>query len=168
VEQKLNPETKDTREDCVGLSLCFLYFANLIADKRNKCGRGVLARAIPFIARLVPRFWVSFDVSPFAEPHGSLCACFAALASATFTVTLPAYFPMGTGDCFLRVKKPEPPSGTREQFLFFSTDPGILSSDTVFFYGAPSLTRGRVCNLLLQVLLGLANVATLRYTFPRT
>jgi hypothetical protein len=38
----------------------------------------------------------------------------------------------------------------------------------VSWNGAPSLARGRVCNLLVQLLLGLARAATLRSKFSRT
>jgi hypothetical protein len=58
------------------------------------------------------------------------------------------------------------PSGTRDQFFF------LLE---IFFrhmrfsnFVAPSLTRGRVCNLLVQLLLGLARAVTLGTKSRRT
>jgi hypothetical protein len=51
------------------------------------------------------------------------------------------------------------PSGTRDQFFFLL---GIsLTQLHVCYFVAPSLTRGRVCNLLVQLLLGFARAVTL-------
>jgi hypothetical protein len=53
-----------------------------------------------------------------------------------------------------------PPSGTHYQFFFLSLE--LFSDTCVLWYGKPSLTRGRICNLIVQVLLGLASAVTLR------
>jgi hypothetical protein len=58
-----------------------------------------------------------------------------------------------------------PPSGTHDQHLFLSTD---LQAFATFWYGTPSLMKGRVCNLLVQVLLGLASAVTLACKSRRT
>jgi hypothetical protein len=53
-----------------------------------------------------------------------------------------------------------PPSGTSDQFFFLSTD--IIFRYLLFFlYGAPPVTNARICNLLVQVLLGLASTVIL-------
>jgi hypothetical protein len=58
------------------------------------------------------------------------------------------------------------PSGTRDQFFFLL--------DIFFrhlwdrYFVAPSLTRGLICNLLIQLLLGLARAVTLRSKSRRT
>jgi hypothetical protein len=54
-----------------------------------------------------------------------------------------------------------PPSGTHNQFFFFLL-PWKICSDILPFSscGAPSLTRGRVCNLSIQLLLGLVSTVT--------
>jgi hypothetical protein len=50
--------------------------------------------------------------------------------------------------------------GLATNLYFFSME--IIGRYLRFFkYGAPSLMRGRVCNLLIQVLLGLASPVTL-------
>jgi hypothetical protein len=58
------------------------------------------------------------------------------------------------------------PSRTRDQFFF------LLSISFrqlwVWYFVAPSLTRGRVCNLLLQLLPGLARAVTLWSKSRRT
>jgi hypothetical protein len=51
------------------------------------------------------------------------------------------------------------PSGTREQFFFLLEI--SFRQLRVCYFEAPSLTRGRVCNLLLQLLLGPARAVTL-------
>jgi hypothetical protein len=50
------------------------------------------------------------------------------------------------------------PSGTCDQF-FFLLEISFRQLQLCYFV-APSLTRGRVCNLLVQLLLGLASAAT--------
>jgi hypothetical protein len=58
------------------------------------------------------------------------------------------------------------PSGTSDQFFFFLEIPfGHLR---VCYFVAPSLTRGRVCNLLVQLILGLARAVTLGSKSRRT
>jgi hypothetical protein len=51
------------------------------------------------------------------------------------------------------------PSGTCDQF-FFRFEISFRQLQRCYFV-APSLTRGRVCNLLVQLLLGLARAVTL-------
>jgi hypothetical protein len=51
------------------------------------------------------------------------------------------------------------PSGTRDQFFFF-LEISFRQLQLCYFV-APSLTRGRVCNLLVKLLLGLARAVTL-------
>jgi hypothetical protein len=51
------------------------------------------------------------------------------------------------------------PSGTRDQFFFLLEIP--FRHLSVCYFAAPSLTRGQVCNLLVQLLLDLARVVTL-------
>jgi hypothetical protein len=51
------------------------------------------------------------------------------------------------------------PSGTRDQFLFLFEI--FFRHLQVCYFVAPSLTRGRVCNLLVQLLLGFARAVTL-------
>jgi hypothetical protein len=51
------------------------------------------------------------------------------------------------------------PSGTRDQF-FFPVEISFRQLRLCYFV-ASSLTRGRVCNVLVQLLLGLASVVTL-------
>jgi hypothetical protein len=58
------------------------------------------------------------------------------------------------------------PSGTRDQF-FFLLEISIRQLRLCCFV-APSLTRGRVCNLLVQLLLGLARAVTLVSKSRRT
>jgi hypothetical protein len=58
------------------------------------------------------------------------------------------------------------PSGTRDQF-FFVLEIFFRQLGRCYFV-APSLTRGRVCNLLVQLLLDLARAATLGSKFRRT
>jgi hypothetical protein len=58
------------------------------------------------------------------------------------------------------------PSGTRDQF-FFLLEISFRQLRLCYFV-APSLTRGRVCNLLVQLLLGLARAATLGSKSRRT
>jgi hypothetical protein len=60
-----------------------------------------------------------------------------------------------------------PLCGTSDQLYFFF-NANCLETFAVFYYGASSLTRGRVSNLLLQVLLGLANAVTVGSTFRST
>jgi hypothetical protein len=58
------------------------------------------------------------------------------------------------------------PSGTRDQFYFLLE---IFFRQLQFCnFVLPSLTRGRVCNLLVQLLLGLARAATLGSKSSRT
>jgi hypothetical protein len=59
-----------------------------------------------------------------------------------------------------------PPSGTSDQF-FFLLDSSIRQLRVCYFV-APSLTRGRFCNLLVQLLLGLARAVTLGSKSRRT
>jgi hypothetical protein len=54
------------------------------------------------------------------------------------------------------------PSGAHDQISFILTIAGFL------IMGAPSLTRGWVCNLLIQLLLGLARALTLGSKSRRT
>jgi hypothetical protein len=57
-------------------------------------------------------------------------------------------------------------SGTRDQFFFLLE---IFFRQLRFcYFVAPSLTRGRVCNLLVQLLLGLARAVTLKSKSRRT
>jgi hypothetical protein len=58
------------------------------------------------------------------------------------------------------------PSGTRDQF-FFLLEISFRQLQLCYFV-APSLTRGRVCNLLVQWLLGLARAVTLESKSHRT
>jgi hypothetical protein len=58
------------------------------------------------------------------------------------------------------------PSGTRDQF-FFLLEISFRQLRLCYFV-APSLTRGRVCNLLVQLLLGLARAVTLGSKSRRT
>jgi hypothetical protein len=58
------------------------------------------------------------------------------------------------------------PSGTRDQFFFLLEI--FFRHLRVCYFVAPSLTRGRVCNLLVQLLLGLARAVTLRSKSRRT
>jgi hypothetical protein len=58
------------------------------------------------------------------------------------------------------------PSGTRDQFFFLSEF--SFRQLRLCYFVAPSLTRGRVCNLLVQLLLGLARALTLGSKFRRT
>jgi hypothetical protein len=58
------------------------------------------------------------------------------------------------------------PSGTRDQF-FFLLEISFRQLRLCYFV-APSLTRGRVCNLLVQLLLGLAREVTLGSKSRRT
>jgi hypothetical protein len=58
------------------------------------------------------------------------------------------------------------PSGTRDQFFFLFE---ISFRQLRFcYFVAPSLTRGRVCNLLVQLLLALARAVTLGSKSHRT
>jgi hypothetical protein len=58
------------------------------------------------------------------------------------------------------------PSGTRDQFFFLL---GISFRQLrLCYFVAPYLTRGRVCNFLVQLLLGLARAVTLGSKFCRT
>jgi hypothetical protein len=57
-------------------------------------------------------------------------------------------------------------SGTRDQFFFFLEI--SFRQLRLCCFVAPSLTRGRVCNLLVQLLLGLARAVTLGSKFRRT
>jgi hypothetical protein len=58
------------------------------------------------------------------------------------------------------------PSRTRDQF-FFLLDISFRQSRVCYFV-APSLRRGRVCNLFVQLLLGLARAVTLGSKSRRT
>jgi hypothetical protein len=58
------------------------------------------------------------------------------------------------------------PSGTRDQF-FFLLEISFRQLRLCYFV-APSLTRGRVCNLLVQLLLGLVRAVTLGSKSRRT
>jgi hypothetical protein len=58
------------------------------------------------------------------------------------------------------------PSGTRDQFSFLLEI--SFRQLRICYFVAPSLTRGRVCNLLVQLLLGLARAVTLGSKFRRT
>jgi hypothetical protein len=58
------------------------------------------------------------------------------------------------------------PSGTRDQFFFLLEI--SFTQLRVCNFVAPSLTRGRVCNLLVQLLLGLARAVTLGSKYHRT
>jgi hypothetical protein len=58
------------------------------------------------------------------------------------------------------------PSGTRDQFFFLLEI--SFRQLLIYYFVASSLTRGRVCNLLLQFLLGLARAVTLRSQSHRT
>jgi hypothetical protein len=58
------------------------------------------------------------------------------------------------------------PSGTRKQFVFLLEIP--FRHLRVCYFVAPSLTRGRGCNLLVQLLLVLARAVTLGYKSRRT
>jgi hypothetical protein len=60
-----------------------------------------------------------------------------------------------------------PPSGTSGQF-FFRFHETYLHTFAIFQYGAPSLTRGWVCNLLIRLLLALASAVTLGSKSSRT
>jgi hypothetical protein len=59
-----------------------------------------------------------------------------------------------------------PPFGTRDQF-FFLLEISFRQLRLCYFV-APSLTKGRVCNLLVQLLLGLARAVTLVSESRRT
>jgi hypothetical protein len=59
------------------------------------------------------------------------------------------------------------PSGTRDQFFFHFHD-NYFQRVAVSYWGAPSLTRGRGRNLLVQLLLGLTNAVTHRFKSLRT
>jgi hypothetical protein len=54
-----------------------------------------------------------------------------------------------------------PPCGTSGQYLFLPKDSIFGHLRVLFWYEPPSLTRGWVCSLLLQVLLGLASAVIL-------
>jgi hypothetical protein len=58
------------------------------------------------------------------------------------------------------------PSGTRDQFFFLFEI--SFRQLRVCYFVAPSLTRGRVCSLLVQLLLGLARAVTLVSKSRRT
>jgi hypothetical protein len=58
------------------------------------------------------------------------------------------------------------PSGTRDQFFFLLWI--SFRQLRLCYFVAPSLTRGRVCNLLVQLLLGLARAVTLGPKSRRT
>jgi hypothetical protein len=58
------------------------------------------------------------------------------------------------------------PSGTRDQFFFLLRI--SFRQLRVCHFVAPSLTRGRVCNLLVKLLLGLARAVTLGSNSRRT
>jgi hypothetical protein len=58
------------------------------------------------------------------------------------------------------------PSGTRDQFFFLLEI--FFRQLRVCCFVAPSLTRGRVCNLLVHLLLGLARTSTLGSKSHRT
>jgi hypothetical protein len=58
------------------------------------------------------------------------------------------------------------PSGTRDQFFFLLEI--SFRQLRVCYFVAPSLTRGRVCNLLVQLFLGLARAVTLGSKSRRT
>jgi hypothetical protein len=52
--------------------------------------------------------------------------------------------------------------------FYFSSMEIIFTHLRFIYYEAPSLTRGRVCNLLVQLVQGLANALTLGSKSPRT
>jgi hypothetical protein len=58
------------------------------------------------------------------------------------------------------------PSGTRDQFFFFLEI--SFRQLRLCYFVAPSLTRGRACNLLVQLLLGLTRAVTLGSKSRRT
>jgi hypothetical protein len=58
------------------------------------------------------------------------------------------------------------PSGTSDQFYFLLKI--FFRQLRVCYFVAPTLTRGRVCNLLVQLLLGLARAVTLLSKSRRT
>jgi hypothetical protein len=58
------------------------------------------------------------------------------------------------------------PSGTRDQFCFLVEI--SFRQLRLCYFVAPSLTRGRVCNLLVQLLLGLTRAVTLGSKSRRT
>jgi hypothetical protein len=58
------------------------------------------------------------------------------------------------------------PSGTRDQFFFLHEI--SFRQLRLCYFVAPFLTRGRVCNLLVQLLLGLARAVTLGSKSHRT
>jgi hypothetical protein len=58
------------------------------------------------------------------------------------------------------------PSGTRDQFYFLVEI--SFRQLRVCYFVEPSLTRGRVCNLLVKLLLGLARAVTLGSKSRRT
>jgi hypothetical protein len=58
------------------------------------------------------------------------------------------------------------PFGTRDQFFFLLEIP--FRQLRVCYFVAPSLTRGRVCNLHVQLLLGLVRAVTLGLNSRRT
>jgi hypothetical protein len=60
-----------------------------------------------------------------------------------------------------------PPYGTRDQFLFLSRNI-TFTHLRYFWYRTSSLTRGRVCNIFVQVLLGFVSVVTVGSKSRRT
>jgi hypothetical protein len=58
------------------------------------------------------------------------------------------------------------PYGTRDQFFFLLEI--FFRQLTLYYFVTPSLTRGRICNLLVQLLLGLARAVTLGSKSRRT
>jgi hypothetical protein len=63
---------------------------------------------------------------------------------------------------FLGVRRP---SGTCDQFIFLLEI--FFRQLRLYYFVAPSQTRGRICNLLVQLLLGLARAVTLGWKSHR-
>jgi hypothetical protein len=87
-----------------------------------------------------------------------------------FSITLPALNLIVEVNLRRTVSRPvclgvRRPSGTFDQFFFLLEIP--FRHLRVCYFVAPSLTRGRVCNLLVQLLLGLARAVTLGVEVPQ-
>jgi hypothetical protein len=120
------------------------------------------------VAQICPRHWVLFP-SPLTTRRdygGGILTCL----HTTSLVQRPEEVEVEVN---LRPTVSQPvcpgvkrPSGTRDQ-VFFLLEISFRQLRLCYFV-APSLTRGRICNLLVQLLLGLSRAAALRSKSRRT